>query len=92
MHATQLIKKPLISEKATSEAEAFNRYSFLVDRLARKPEIKQAIEELYKVRVIRVNTQIRRGHLKRTRQGYVRTPDWKRAIVILHPDDKIQLF
>ncbi|MCC5828665.1 MAG: 50S ribosomal protein L23 [Phycisphaeraceae bacterium] len=92
MHATQIIKKPLITEKVTQDAEDFNRYGFEVVRTARKPEIKKAIEELYKVRVAKVLTQTRRGKLKRTRHGLTRTPPWKRAIVILHPDDKIQLF
>lgn len=92
MHATEIIKRPLITEKSTWEGESRNRYSFQVAALARKPQIKRAIEELYKVRVVKVSTQVRKGSYFRTRFGPAREADWKRATVQLHPDDRIELF
>ncbi|MCC7146039.1 MAG: 50S ribosomal protein L23 [Phycisphaeraceae bacterium] len=90
--ATDVIKRPLITEKATWESESRNRYSFQVDMRARKPQIKTAVEELYKVRVVRISTQVRKGRYVRTRYGTRKAPSWKRATVELHPDDRIELF
>jgi large subunit ribosomal protein L23 len=92
MQAIHVIKRPLITEKSTWESGDRNRYSFEVDAGARKSAIKAAIEELYNVRVVRVATQNRKGKARRTRFGVSRTPDWKRATVQLHEDDKIELF
>ena len=92
MEATTVIKKPFITEKATFTADAFNRYAFQVDRSADKGQIKRAIEELYNVRVVSVATQIRKGHWRRYRYGFVKSPKTKRAIIKVHPDDKIELF
>jgi len=87
-----VIKKPLLTEKNTFHSSEFNRHSFLVDRRARKDEIKAAIEELYKVRVLGVATQVRKGRVRRTRFGYVQEPVFKKATVKLHPDDTIEMF
>jgi large subunit ribosomal protein L23 len=92
MHATEVIRKSMITEKCTWEAAARNRYSFVVDRRARKPEIKKAIEDLYGVRVERVSTQVRKGQYFRTRFGTGKTSTWKKATVQLHPEDRIELF
>ena len=92
MEPTTVIKKPLITEKSTWEGESRNRYSFEVDMNARKEHIKQAVEALYKVRVVKVATQVRKGKYFRTRFGPARTADWKRATVQLHEDDRIELF
>ena len=92
MHATQLIKRPLITEKCTWENEARRRYSFLVDRRATKPQIRRAVQQIYRVRVLKVATQLRKGKFVRTRFGQSRTRDWKKATVKLHPDDVIDLF
>ena len=91
LDATQVIKRPLITEKATWEGAARNRYSFLVHMKAKKPQIQAAIETLYKVRVEKVRTQIRKGRTHRTRYGVTNTGDWKKAIVQLHEDDRIDL-
>ena len=91
MVPTQIIKRPLITEKCTWEGTARNRYSFQVDQHATKDQIKAAIAELYKVRVLKVATQIRKGEFKRTRYGEMRMPSWKKATVQVHPDDKIDL-
>jgi len=92
MNPTHVIKKPLITEKNSFHSSEFNRYTFLVDRTARKDEIKAAIEELYSVRVTGVATQNRKGKTKRTRFGYVQEPVTKKAVVAVHPDDAIELF
>ena len=92
MEATHVIKKPLISEKSTFESTEFNRYAFEVDRRATKPQIKRAVQELYNVRVVGVATQNRKGQLRRNKFGYWRSRDMKRAIVKIHPEDRIELF
>lgn len=91
MHATQVLKRPLITEKCTWENEARNRYSFVVNMKAGKPQIKQAVEQLYDVRVVKVCTQVRKGKYRRTRFGPAKTSDWKRATVQLHGEDRIEL-
>ncbi len=92
MHATEVIKEPLVTEKSTWEGESRNRFSFRVDMRARKPQIKRAVEELYNVRVTKVSTQIRKGKYFRTRFGVGKSSSWKRATVQLHPDDRLDLF
>jgi large subunit ribosomal protein L23 len=92
MHPIRVIRQPLITEKCTWQGENRNRYSFAVDPKATKPQIRKAIESLYKVRVVKVATQVRKGKMSRNRYGYTRESDWKRATVQLHPDDRIELF
>ena len=92
LEATQIIKRPLITEKATWESQSRNRYSFQVHMKARKPQIRAAIEDLYKVRVAKISTQVRKGRTHRTRYGITNTGDWKKAVVQLHEDDRIDLF
>lgn len=92
MEATQIIKQPLITEKSTWEAGGRNRYRFAVDMAARKKQIGKAIENIYKVRVAKVSTQIRKGHVFRTKFGPSKTNTWKMAIVQLHPEDRIDIF
>jgi len=92
MLATDVIKKPLITEKATFGSNEQKRYSFEVDRRASKTVIKQAIESLYGVNVIAVNTQNRKGRTRRYRYGLVQLPSVKRAIVRVKAGQKIDLF
>lgn len=92
LESTHVIKRPLITEKSTWEGQSRNRYAFEVDMRARKPEIRRAIEELYKVRVAKVSTQVRKGRTYRTKHGTANTGDWKRATVHVHPEDRIDLF
>ncbi len=92
LHATQVLKRPLVTEKCTAEADEHNRYSFEVDRRATKPEIKAAIEEVYSVRVVAVATQMRKGVYRRTKTGENRSSDWKKATVQIHEEDRIELF
>jgi large subunit ribosomal protein L23 len=91
MEPTTILKKPLVTEKSTFGA-ASNRYAFMVDTRATKPQIRRAVESLYHVRVLAVATQNRPGKLRRTRYGYIRTSPTKRAVVRVHPEDRIELF
>jgi large subunit ribosomal protein L23 len=89
--ATQIIKRPLITEKGTWESQAKGRYSFLVDLRSSKGEIGAAIAEIYGVRVEKVRTMVRKGKAYRHKRGWAKDGDWKKALVELHPDDKIDL-
>ncbi|MHC4910156.1 MAG: 50S ribosomal protein L23 [Planctomycetota bacterium] len=92
MLSTQVIIKPLITEKATYGSAELNRYAFEVSRQATKPQIKRAVEELYGVRVQKVATQVRKGQLRRNRYGAWKTRTSKHAIVRVHAEDRIDLF
>jgi len=92
MLPTVVIKKPIITEKATAISGEHHRYSFHVDPRATKTQIRAAIEELYKVRVLGVATQVRKGSSRQYRYGVVKGPSTKRAIVKVHPDDVLELF
>ncbi len=92
MDATYVIKKPLLTEKTTAAMNEDGQYAFVVDRRADKPAIKAAIEELYGVRVLGVNTVTTKGARRRLRYGYVEPKLVKKALVRLHPDDSIELF
>lgn len=86
------IKSILVTEKGTRLTESHNQYLFKVDKHANKLEIKRAVEELFGVKVAKVNTMHRRGKLKRERtMRYGRTPGWKRAVITLQEGQSIDL-
>ena len=91
LHPYQVIVRPLITEKATILASE-NKYVFEVDRRATKPQIREAVEKAFNVRVVKVNTMNVKGKVRRTRSGWTKTRDWKKAIVTLAEGDKIELF
>ena len=86
-----VIKKPLLTEKSTFDANEFNRHAFIVDVNATKNDIRGAIEELYGVRVVAVSTQIRRKRDRRYKYGMVQGKSSKKAVVRVHPEDRIEL-
>ena len=88
----QIIVRPVVSEKSVDLMEGQNKYTFEVLKTATKPQIAQAIEEIFDVRVIKVNTMNVAGKPRRVRfhQGHTRT--WKKAIVTLAVGDSIELF
>ena len=88
----QVILRPLVTEKGMHRSTRHNAYAFEVNRLADKGDIRQAVEELFEVRVLRVRTQNRRGKPRRSRFRRGRTKDWKKAIVTLHEDSRIDFF
>jgi len=89
---TEVIKAPLISEKTTFLANVRNAYTFEVDKKADKGQIKAAIEKLYNVKVLDVRTVNVAGKPRRTRSGYKSTGEWKKAVVKLDENSKIDLF
>jgi len=92
LHETEVIKAPLISEKSTFLANVKNAYTFEVNKKADKEMIRAAIEKLYNVKVLEVRTINVPGKPRRTRSGEKTTSEWKKAVVQLHSDHKIDLF
>ncbi|MCS7015792.1 MAG: 50S ribosomal protein L23 [Gemmatales bacterium] len=88
----QIIIRPLVTEKSLHRAERNHAYSFEVNQYATKPEIKAAVEELFGVRVLKVRTMNRLGKPRRFRGIPGRTSGYKKAVVLLHPEDHINLF
>lgn len=82
---------PVVSEKSYSLLDE-NKYTFLVHKDANKTQIKIAVEEAFKVRVVGVNTANRQGKRVRTRAGFGKRPDTKRAIVSVAQGDRIDIF
>jgi large subunit ribosomal protein L23 len=88
----QVVLRPLVTEKGTHQSTRYNAYTFQVNPLANKTQIKAAIEELFSVRVEGVRTQVRKGKTRRFRQTLGQLPTWKKAIVTLNENDKIEFF
>ena len=92
MNAFEVIKTVRLTEKGTRQAEKYNQYTVVADRRANKTQIRQAVQELFKVKVTRVNTLNVRGKARRQRTTQAgNAPDWKKAIVTLKAGDKITL-
>jgi large subunit ribosomal protein L23 len=88
----QVILQPLITEKGTHQFTHHNAYPFQVNLWATKDQIRGAVEELFNVRVTKVRTQMRLGKKRRYRSRIGQLPTWKKAIVTLHEEDKIEFF
>ena len=89
-----VIRRPLVTEKSTALAMA-NKYIFEVDMRANKPQIKQAVEKAFSVTVTAVNVMIMKGKPRSGRRFRRRATvgsDWKKAVVTVAPDKKIELF
>jgi large subunit ribosomal protein L23 len=91
MQLYEVLRRPLITEKNT-RLQSQGRYAFEVAARANKQQIKQAVEAAFKVSVTAVNTMTMPGKKRRIGKGQVMTSPWKKAIVILKPGDKIELF
>jgi large subunit ribosomal protein L23 len=92
MNPFEIIKTVRLTEKGTRQSEKYNQYTIVADRLATKPEIKAAVQELFKVKVVAVNTLSVHGKLRRQRTSQAgKASDWKKAIVTLKKGDKIVL-
>ncbi len=87
-----IIKRPVITEKTTAQKEAANQLSFEVDRRANRIEIKRAIEEIFNVRILDVQTMQVRGKFKRRGRILGKRRDWKKAVVKLAPGQSIEFF
>ena len=92
MNSFDIIKTARLTEKGTRQGSKYNQYTLVADRRATKPQIKKAVEELFKVKVTSVNTLNVRGKLRRQRTHQAgRDENWKKAIVTLKEGDKIIL-
>ena len=92
MNSFDVIKTVRLTEKGTRQGEKYNQYTVKADRLASKPQIKRAVEELFKVKVVKVNTSNVRGKERRKNtKAHGWTSDWKKAVVTLKKGDKISL-
>jgi len=87
-----VVRRALITEKGTVLREVRNQYLFEVQRDANKIDIKTAIETIFNVKVATVRTQRNHGKVRRQGRFAGRRSDWKKAIVTLKPDQKIELF
>lgn len=92
LEAHQVLLRPLVTEKGVHRASRNNQYAFEIHRDANKLDVKKAIEELFNVKVEKVRTQTRKGKQRRYRFRQGKTNDWKKAIVQLHEDDRIDFF
>lgn len=88
----QVIVRPLVTEKGMHLSNKYNAYSFEVNPLATKDQIKAAVQELWNVRVVSVRTQNRVGKPRRHKMITANMKNWKKAIVKLHEEDRIAFF
>ena len=88
----QVVLRPLVTEKGTHRASRNNQYAFEVNPLAEKDDIRTAVESLFNVRVLKVRTQNRKGKPRRYRFKEGRTKNWKKAVVTLDAEHRIDFF
>ena len=92
MNSFEIIKTVRLTEKGTRQSESFNQYTVVADPRANKTQIRAAVQELFKVKVLKVNTLNVRGKARRQRTAQAGTTNvWKKAIVTLKEGDKISL-
>ena len=88
----QVILRTLVTEKGMHKATRYNQYAFEVNKLATKEDVRQAVETLFDVKVTKVRTQTRKGKSRRFKFKYGYTKSWKKAMVTLHADHRIDFF
>jgi len=92
MNSFDIVKTVRITEKGTRQSDKLNQYTVVADRRANKIQIRQAVQELFKVKVVKVNTLNVRGKDRRQRTAQAgKAPNWKKALVTLKKGDKIIL-
>ena len=92
MNSFEIIRTVRLTEKGTRQSEKYNQYTVMADPRASKPQIRSAVQDLFKVKVVKVNTVNVRGKFRRQRTTQAgKAPDWKKAIVTLKKGDKIVL-
>jgi large subunit ribosomal protein L23 len=87
-----VLVRPLVTEKGTHQSQTRNAYAFEVHPEANKAQIKQAVEKIYNVKVLEVRTANRKGKARRSGMRWGTTSHWKKAVVVLHEDNRIDLF
>ncbi len=93
LHIYDVIRRPVITEKSATLSDELNQYVFEVASEANKIQIREAVEVIFDVKVEKVRTMVmpaKRG--RRGRNWYIRTRQWKKAVVTVAPGDKIELF
>jgi large subunit ribosomal protein L23 len=93
LHIYDVIRRPVVTEKSTVQSDELNQFVFEVAHEANKIQIKEAVEVIFEVSVTKVNTMVmpaKRG--RRGRNWYMRSKQWKKAIVTLAEGDTIELF
>lgn len=88
----QVIVRPLVTEKGMHRSTRNNQYAFEVNSLATKEDVRRAVEDLFSVKVEKVRTQTRRGKHRRHRFKQGETKSWKKAIVTLNEEHRIDFF
>ncbi len=91
-NALKIIKRPILSEKSSLQGETTNKVYFEVAMDSTKPQIRDAIERFFKVKVKGVNTIVMAGKPYATKTKYKKAPQWKKAIITLKEGDKIEFF
>lgn len=92
MELANVIKRPILSEKSTSQTERLNQVTFEVNPDATKTQIRNAVEKYFKVKVGAVNTILVPGRRFRTKVGERKGAPWKKAIITLREGEKIEFF
>ncbi len=103
MNVFRIIRRPLVTEKGTHQSGQSHEatksmparggaYAFQVDPAATKPQIRLAVEKIYGVKVLSVRTCNRKGKERRVKYKTGKTPDWKKAVVVLRAECHIDLF
>lgn len=92
MLSSEIIRKPIITEKSMLMAEELNKYTFSVDKRANKVQIRKAIEELFNVKVVKVHKMNTTPKKKRVGQHQGFKPNMTKAIVTLAEGSKIEIF
>jgi len=87
-----IIIRPLVTEKGSHQSQTQNAYAFQVAAEANKAQIKQAVEKIYDVKVVDVRTANRKGKPRRAGTKWGTTRHWKKAIVVLHEDHRIDFY
>ncbi|PQO31469.1 50S ribosomal protein L23 [Blastopirellula marina] len=92
LESHQVILRPLVTEKGVQTSEDLNQYTFEIAPAATKLDVRRAIEELFDVKVTSVKTQTRKGKARRYRFRNGKTRNWKKAIITLAEDQKIDFY
>lgn len=92
MHLEQVLVKPLLTEKSSVETDRTNRYVFKVSKKANKHQIKQAVEQLFDVKVVQVNTAVLPGSTRRYGRFLKKTQSFKKAYIQIQDGQKLDLF
>lgn len=90
LNTADILRRPRITEKSVFQQNAYGHYTFQVHPAASKPQVKEAVERLFDVKVVAVKVQNYAGKQRRTRMGIGKKADWKKAIVILADGQSIE--